>query len=31
VVVTNSMGSVIGLLYAAGVPLDVIEELFRPH
>ena len=29
VVVTNSMGSVIGLLYAAGVPLDVIEELFQ--
>jgi len=30
VVVTNSMGSVIGLLYAAGVPLDVIEEYTRP-
>ncbi len=29
VVVTNSMGSVIGLLYAAGVPLEVIEEIFQ--
>jgi predicted acylesterase/phospholipase RssA len=29
VIVTTSMGSVIGLLYAAGVPLDVIEELFQ--
>jgi len=29
VVVTNSMGSTIGLLYAAGVPLEVIEDLFR--
>jgi predicted acylesterase/phospholipase RssA len=27
VVVTNSMGSIIGLLYAAGVPLDVIEDV----
>ena len=29
VIVTNSMGSVIGLLYAAGVPLDVIEDIFQ--
>ena len=28
-VVTNSMGSIIGLLYAAGVPVDVMEDLFR--
>ncbi len=29
VIVTNSMGSVVGLLYAAGVPLEVIEDIFR--
>ena len=28
-VVTNSMGSIIGLLYAAGVPVEVMEDLFR--
>ena len=26
---SNSMGSIIGLLYAAGVPLDVMEDIFR--
>jgi NTE family protein len=29
VVVTSSMGSVVGLMYAAGVPLEVIEDIFR--
>jgi NTE family protein len=29
VIVTNSMGSVVGLLYAAGVPLEVIEQVFQ--
>jgi NTE family protein len=28
-IVTNSMGSIIGLLYAAGVPVDVMEDMFR--
>ncbi len=28
-IVANSMGSIIGLLYAAGVPLEVIEDIFR--
>ncbi|MBN1837109.1 MAG: patatin-like phospholipase family protein, partial [Spirochaetales bacterium] len=27
VIATDSMGSIIGLLYAAGVPLDVIEDI----
>ena len=27
VIVTNSMGSIVGLLYAAGIPLESIEEL----
>jgi predicted acylesterase/phospholipase RssA len=27
--VTNSMGSIVGLLYTAGVPLDIIEDIFR--
>jgi predicted acylesterase/phospholipase RssA len=27
--VTNSMGSIVGLLYAAGVSLDTIEDIFR--
>jgi NTE family protein len=29
VIVANSMGSIIGLLYAAGVPLDLMEDIFR--
>ncbi len=29
VIVANSMGSIIGLLYAAGVPLEVMEDIFR--
>ena len=29
VIVANSMGSIIGLLYAAGVPLEVMEDVFR--
>lgn len=29
VIVANSMGSIIGLLYAAGVPLDLMEAIFR--
>jgi NTE family protein len=29
VIVTNSMGSVVGLMYAAGLPLEVIEDVFR--
>jgi len=28
-IVTNSMGSIIGLLYAAGVPLEVMADIFR--
>ena len=28
-IVANSMGSIIGLLYAAGVPLAVMEDIFR--
>ena len=28
-IVANSMGSIIGLLYAAGVPLEVMEDIFR--
>ena len=28
-IVTNSMGSIIGLLYAAGVPVEVMEDIFR--
>ncbi len=28
-IVTNSMGSIIGLLYAAGVPVEVMEDMFR--
>jgi NTE family protein len=28
-IVTNSMGSIIGLLYAAGVPVELMEEIFR--
>lgn len=28
-IVTNSMGSIIGLLYAAGIPVEVIEDIFR--
>jgi NTE family protein len=29
IIVANSMGSIIGLLYAAGVPLEVMEDIFR--
>lgn len=29
VIIANSMGSIIGLMYAAGIPVEIIEEIFK--